>query len=366
MAESRVASRACRRAERTVGQLVAESIRFYGDHFWRVSRARRRARGGRGRVRARVARASRSSSRRRSPARSLSAAYRLRVRRSCSTRRPSRGASSLAWLVGWLVFAPVPFLVARASSSRACSGSPRSGSSCRCSSSRRLRRRRGASRGRGSSRAPTSCTCSARSHARDRRPALAVVLVFILRGFGGRRRSSRARPRERRPLAAPLRRRGAALRRPGGAGRVGSRHADLHPSLAALPAGRADAQVEPGPAAEVNRDVEELGAKVLHQWATLGEFDFVNVVEAPDTATIAQGLGRSRRARLDEDPDAARADDRRVRRDDPVASSATATRRTVTPQASPDREELVGVDLADASRGSAARDRPPCSRRPPA
>ena len=39
---------------------------------------------------------------------------------------------------------------------------------------------------------------------------------------------------------------------------------------------------------EVNRDVEELGAKVLHQWATLGEWDFVNVVEAPDTATIAR------------------------------------------------------------------------------
>ena len=39
---------------------------------------------------------------------------------------------------------------------------------------------------------------------------------------------------------------------------------------------------------EVNSDVEELGAKVLHQWATLGSFDFVNVVEAPDTATIAR------------------------------------------------------------------------------
>jgi uncharacterized protein with GYD domain len=39
---------------------------------------------------------------------------------------------------------------------------------------------------------------------------------------------------------------------------------------------------------EVNRDVEELGAKVLHQWATLGPFDFVNVVDAPDTATIAK------------------------------------------------------------------------------
>ena len=39
---------------------------------------------------------------------------------------------------------------------------------------------------------------------------------------------------------------------------------------------------------EVNQDVEELGARVLHQWATLGEFDFVNVVEAPDLATIAK------------------------------------------------------------------------------
>lgn len=39
---------------------------------------------------------------------------------------------------------------------------------------------------------------------------------------------------------------------------------------------------------EVNRDVEELGARVLHQWATLGPFDFVNVVEAPDNATIAK------------------------------------------------------------------------------
>jgi uncharacterized protein with GYD domain len=39
---------------------------------------------------------------------------------------------------------------------------------------------------------------------------------------------------------------------------------------------------------EVNRDVEELGAKVVHQWAVLGPFDFVNVVEAPDDATIAK------------------------------------------------------------------------------
>jgi uncharacterized protein with GYD domain len=39
---------------------------------------------------------------------------------------------------------------------------------------------------------------------------------------------------------------------------------------------------------QVNHDVEELGCRVIHQWATLGEFDFVNVVEAPDIATIAK------------------------------------------------------------------------------
>ena len=39
---------------------------------------------------------------------------------------------------------------------------------------------------------------------------------------------------------------------------------------------------------EVNRDVEELGARVLHQWASLGEYDFVNIVEAPDDLTIAK------------------------------------------------------------------------------
>ena len=27
---------------------------------------------------------------------------------------------------------------------------------------------------------------------------------------------------------------------------------------------------------------------MLHQWATLGEFDFVNVVEAPDVETVAR------------------------------------------------------------------------------
>ena len=39
---------------------------------------------------------------------------------------------------------------------------------------------------------------------------------------------------------------------------------------------------------EVNRDVEELGAKVLHQWFVLGPHDFVNIVEAESSAVIAE------------------------------------------------------------------------------
>jgi uncharacterized protein with GYD domain len=39
---------------------------------------------------------------------------------------------------------------------------------------------------------------------------------------------------------------------------------------------------------QVNQDVEELGCRVLHQWATLGDVDFISVVDAPDTETIAR------------------------------------------------------------------------------
>ena len=39
---------------------------------------------------------------------------------------------------------------------------------------------------------------------------------------------------------------------------------------------------------EVNNELEQLGATVKAQWATLGHFDFVNVVEAPDDQTMAR------------------------------------------------------------------------------
>ena len=44
----------------------------------------------------------------------------------------------------------------------------------------------------------------------------------------------------------------------------------------------------PGRVQEVNREVEQLGVKVLNQWATLGEYDFVSVVEAPDERAMAK------------------------------------------------------------------------------
>ncbi len=39
---------------------------------------------------------------------------------------------------------------------------------------------------------------------------------------------------------------------------------------------------------EVNKEIEQLGATVKAQWAVLGRFDFVNVVEAPDEQTMAR------------------------------------------------------------------------------
>jgi uncharacterized protein with GYD domain len=39
---------------------------------------------------------------------------------------------------------------------------------------------------------------------------------------------------------------------------------------------------------EVNKEVEQLGATVKAQWAVLGRFDFVNVIEAPDEKTMAR------------------------------------------------------------------------------
>jgi len=39
---------------------------------------------------------------------------------------------------------------------------------------------------------------------------------------------------------------------------------------------------------EVNRELEAFGVRVLHQYAVLGPYDFVNIVEAPNNKTIAR------------------------------------------------------------------------------
>ena len=39
---------------------------------------------------------------------------------------------------------------------------------------------------------------------------------------------------------------------------------------------------------EVNKEIEQFGAKIISQYATLGAFDFVNIVEAPDNESIAR------------------------------------------------------------------------------
>lgn len=39
---------------------------------------------------------------------------------------------------------------------------------------------------------------------------------------------------------------------------------------------------------EVNTEIKHMGAKVLEQWAVLGQYDFVTVIEAPDNATMTR------------------------------------------------------------------------------
>ena len=96
-------------AERTIGQLVAESIRFYGENFWSCLAL--------GLVPAVVTVVSANVSRRTafilSPtlfAALLSATY-VYASVLVLGNRPSRQRLVVAGLAGWIAFAPVPFLV---------------------------------------------------------------------------------------------------------------------------------------------------------------------------------------------------------------------------------------------------------------
>lgn len=39
---------------------------------------------------------------------------------------------------------------------------------------------------------------------------------------------------------------------------------------------------------EVNKELEAFGVRVISQYALLGQYDFLNIVEAPDNETIAK------------------------------------------------------------------------------
>lgn len=52
--------------------------------------------------------------------------------------------------------------------------------------------------------------------------------------------------------------------------------------------GRKTIKGKPQRIKEVNKEIEAFGAKVVSQYAVLGPYDFVNVVEAPDNETITR------------------------------------------------------------------------------
>jgi uncharacterized protein with GYD domain len=52
--------------------------------------------------------------------------------------------------------------------------------------------------------------------------------------------------------------------------------------------GRKVLRERPGWIRKVNGDVKRMGARVVAQWAVLGAYDFVSVIEAPDNATISR------------------------------------------------------------------------------
>lgn len=53
-------------------------------------------------------------------------------------------------------------------------------------------------------------------------------------------------------------------------------------------AGRQTIQEDPERIKEVNKEVEFMGVKILVQYALLGQYDFVNILDAPSNEAIAK------------------------------------------------------------------------------
>lgn len=53
------------------------------------------------------------------------------------------------------------------------------------------------------------------------------------------------------------------------------------------PDGRQTLQKNPDRLVEVNKEIEQFGCKVLSQYAILGPYDFLSILEAPDNETVA-------------------------------------------------------------------------------
>jgi len=52
--------------------------------------------------------------------------------------------------------------------------------------------------------------------------------------------------------------------------------------------GRKTVRNNPERIEEVNREIENMGAYVIAQYACLGQYDFINLIEAPDNEAIAR------------------------------------------------------------------------------
>ena len=52
--------------------------------------------------------------------------------------------------------------------------------------------------------------------------------------------------------------------------------------------GRKTLKQNPGRIKEVNREVEAMGAKILAQYAVLGPYDFVNILDAPSNEAVSK------------------------------------------------------------------------------